>query len=71
MARWTEQTRDDFLAGFATATGLPRNTAAEQWAGFARQLSDADLRMVEAGGYDAGQEQGQEFTRLSPGGEEE
>ena len=66
MARWTEQTRDDFLAGFATATGFPRNEAVEQWAGFSRQLSHADLRTAEAGGYEAGQEQGQAFIELYP-----
>ena len=64
--RQTEQAQDDFIAGFATATGLPRNEATEQWAWFARQLSDSDLRAVEAGGYDAGLEQGTAYTRLYP-----
>lgn len=71
MTRWTEQAYNDFIAGFGATTGLPRNEAAEYWAAFARQLSDADLRAVEAGGYDAGQEQGHEFNRLYPDRAEE
>ena len=71
MSHWTEQHRDDFLAGFATATGLPRQEATEHWTAVARQLSDPDLRAVEAGGYEAGLEQGREHNTLYPDRREE
>lgn len=56
----------NFLDSFAVAAELRRAEADEQWAGFSRQLSDAERARIEAGGFSAGAEQGEAFLALYP-----
>lgn len=61
----------DFLDGFADATGFSREEANEQWAAFSRQLSDAEIKQIEDGGYDAGQDEAEKFRELYPAKEDD
>jgi len=54
----------DFLRGFAASSGVTSREAAEGWAEFSRQLSDAERSLAEAGGYDSGWREGGLFAEL-------
>lgn len=56
-----------FLRGFADAAGLGYDAAADQWAGFSRQLPDGQRQRLEARGYPAGYRQGVAFAKLYRG----
>ncbi len=43
-------------------TGLDAQAASEQWAAFSRQLSDAAIARIEAGGYASGLREGKQFV---------
>ena len=44
----------DFLHGFAEATGLTRAEAETEWSGFSYQLSTEERENLENGGSEAG-----------------
>ena len=54
----------NFLRGFAEAAGVKKIEAAENWAEFTRQLSDAERTRIESGGYDSGWREGELFAEL-------
>lgn len=55
----------EFRDGFRIGAGLTSQSAADDhWAWYSRQLSDREREEIEAGGYDAGFEQGTEFREL-------
>ena len=56
--------KQEFIEGFAAATGLDFQQADEQWAGFSRNLSDAEIEREEAGGREAGERNGQQFNAM-------
>ena len=56
--------KNEFIAGFAEATGFDMQQADEQWAGFSRNLSDAEIEREEAGGREAGVRNGELFLAM-------
>ena len=58
--------KNEFLKGFAQATGLDRQEAEEEWAAFSRQLSGITIRAIEDGGYEAGVREGRRFRAMYP-----
>lgn len=62
----TDDMNAEFIRGFAEATGLSTQDAQEQWAGFSRGLSDAEIEFEEAGGYQSGVAQGGFFRTMFP-----
>jgi len=55
---------NDFLRGFAASSGVKKIEAAENWAEFSRQLSDAERTRIESGGYDSGWREAEQFGKL-------
>ncbi len=62
--RTTTMAMTAFLRGFRDAAHLSVQDASEQWAGFSRQLSDAEIRRIEWRGYDAGVREGKRWAAL-------
>ena len=56
----------DFLHGFAEATGMTRAEAETEWAGFSYQLSTEERENLENGGSEAGRAEGARFRKIYP-----
>ena len=54
----------DFLHGFAEATGLTRPEAETEWAGFSYQLTTEERENLVNGGFEAGRAEGARFRRI-------
>jgi len=50
----TEWAKQQFIEGFAFASGLSRRDAEEHWDAFSRQLPQIEQREVESGGHAVG-----------------
>jgi len=55
---------DRFVSGIAATLHVARSEADAQWAGYSRQLSDAERAEIEAGGFERGREIGTEIAKL-------
>lgn len=49
-----EFAEEQFIEGFMASSGLSREEAQDHWVAFSRQLTNADRREVESGGYETG-----------------
>jgi len=56
----------EFLDGFAIGAKLNEAEAGEQWAAHSRQLSDPEIREIEAGGYESGLREGVGYLKMYP-----
>lgn len=61
----TYTTTAEFILGFQSAAGLDRIEADAQWAAYSRQLSDAEIDRIEAGGYESGLDEGARFAQFA------
>lgn len=52
----------EFLAGFGSVTELGRMEADAQWSTWSYQLSDEDRQTIEAGGREAGENEGKLYA---------
>lgn len=62
---------NDFLRGFANATGLSTQEADEQWAAFSRMLDNTERASIEDGGEESGEAEGRRFREMYPAEEHE
>lgn len=58
----TTTRRREFLAGFASATGVSRILANKQWFELTQFSFAEDISAAEAGGYEAGLRYGNEYV---------
>jgi len=56
----------DFLNGFAQATGMTIPEAETEWAAFSYQLSVEEREKLESGGSEAGRSEGARFLKIYP-----
>lgn len=56
----------EFLNAFTVWAELEENEAADQWAGFSRDLSDRERAEIEDGGAESGARMGRMFLAMYP-----
>ena len=57
---------EDFLNGFAEATGITCLEAKTEWAAFSYQLSAEEREKLENGGSEVGRSEGARFLKIYP-----